>query len=192
MTHPASPVRYGYTLLEMLITLSISAILLSLAVPAFAGVIRQLQSDTMINTLAGHFQLARSTAITQRHPVVFCARASDIACGSDWSRGALVFADPNNNRKLDGDERLLAFMPATPEGSKLSIKAALNKSYLRFMNNGMLENTAGSLVYCPAAGNDRHARNLIFTTNGKIRFGEDKNRDGIRENADGQPLSCNY
>jgi type IV fimbrial biogenesis protein FimT len=199
MTHRTAPSYFslrgvsllrGYTLLELLIVLSITTILASLAVPALAGVIRQIQSDTMINELASHFQLARSTAISQRQPVVFCARHSDIACGSDWSHGALVFADPNDNRLIDRDERLLAYMPATPEGSDLSIKAALNKSYLRFMSNGMLENTAGSLVYCPAAGEDRDARNLIFSRNGRIRFGDDKNRDGIRESADGKPLSC--
>ena len=151
---------------------------------------RRVQSETVINSVVNAYQLARSTAINQRKPVIFCAKADERTCGNDWTRGALVFADPNNNRVQDDDERLLADIAAPPTGSQLTMKAALGKQYLRFMDNGMLENTAGSMLYCPPHGTARDARNIIFTRNGRVRFGSDINHDGIPENAEGQPLDC--
>ena len=180
----------GYSLIELMIVLCITSILLSFALPGFASMLRTAQSDTAIYSVVNAYHLARSTAISQRKPVIFCAKADVRTCGSDWARGALVFVDPNNNRIQDDDERVLADIAAPPTGSHLIMKAALNKQYLRFMDNGMLENTAGSMVYCPPNGTARDARNIIFTCIGRLRFGGDVNHDGIRENAEGQPLDC--
>jgi type IV fimbrial biogenesis protein FimT len=182
--------HHGYTLLELLTTVCITSILLSIALPSFASMLRRVQGDTVIYSLASAYQLARSTAVSQRQPVVFCARANANTCGDDWTRGALVFADPNDNRIQDADEHIVADIAAPPSGSQLKMKAALNKQYLRFMGNGMLENTAGSMVYCPPDGTARDARNIIFTRNGRLRFGSDQNHDGILENAEGQPVGC--
>lgn len=180
----------GYTLIELIVVSSITVILASVAVPALSSAVRSIQGQTVINSLASAYQLARSGAITYRQPVVFCARLDDNNCGDDWRKGALVFVDPDDNRQRSAEERQLAIIPAPPAGSQLVMKAALNKQYLRFMSNGMLENTAGSLVYCPSTGKAREARNLIFTRNGRLRFGADQDHDGILENAEGQPLSC--
>lgn len=180
----------GYTLIESIITLSIVAILASLAIPSFASAMRSIQSQTVIQSVAAAYQLARSSAISSRQPVVFCATTNQQACGTDWTQGAMVFADPDNDRRRDEDEKLLAVLEPTEPGSQLVIRAALNKRYLRFMDNGMLENTAGSFIYCPPGGVARHARNLIFSRNGRLRSGTDQNRDGVLENAEGQPLGC--
>ncbi|MBK8289487.1 MAG: GspH/FimT family pseudopilin [Cellvibrionales bacterium] len=63
-------------------------------------------------------------------------------------RMALVFQDPNGNRVMENEEKLVTEIAQPPTGSQLKMRAALNKQYLRFMANGMLENTAGSITYC--------------------------------------------
>ena len=180
----------GYHLVEILFTLCVLSILLGMALPAFSNVLRNAQSQTVLYSLVNAYQLARSTAIHQRKSVVFCAKADTHTCGNDWMHGALAFVDTNDNRSHDADERFITELSPPPPGSQLVMKAALNKQYLRFMPNGMLENTAGSIVYCPPGANTGDARNLIFSRNGRLRFGYDNNRDGIPENAEGQPLSC--
>jgi type IV fimbrial biogenesis protein FimT len=188
---PTRAYQRAYTLIELLITLCIAVILTSLAAPSFASLMRSTQSATVINSLASGFQLARTSAITYSQPVVFCARQTDTACGTDWNNGSLVFTDKNNNNQLDIEERALANIPATPTGSKIKISTFGNRKYLRFNAMGFLENyTAGNIVFCPPGGTARDARNLIFTRMGRLRFGTDINSDGIRENAEGQPLSC--
>lgn len=180
----------GFTLLELIMSLALIVILAGLVVPGFAGLVRRTQTEIFLYELVNAFQLARSAAISQRSPVVFCANENDSACGPDWSDGAFVFTDANKNRKVDGDDRVFAHVAPPPVGSRVIMKAALGKTYLQVMPTGLLENTAGSLVICPPGANPREARNVIFNRTGRMRFGEDRNRDGIRENAEGQPLSC--
>lgn len=188
-TNTVAPQR-GYTLLELLTALTIMLILTTLALPSFSSMVRRTQGEALMYSLLSAAQLARSSAITRREPVVFCASADQHTCGDNWAQGAIVFADTNNSRTVDRDETILSTLPPTPEGSRLTMRASLNKQYLRYMSNGMLENTAGSWVYCPANGEARDARNLIFNRVGRLRFGYDKNRDGIPENAEGQPVRC--
>lgn len=180
----------GYTLLELLFTLTVLLILSTLALPSFSSMLRRTQGETLMYSLISAAQLARSSAVMRSESVVFCASSNQLSCGNDWTKGAMVFADPNNNRQLDRNESLLSTLPATPKGSSLVMRAALNKQYLRYMSNGLLENTAGSFVYCPANAMERDARNLIFNRTGRLRFGYDQNRDGIPENAEGQPVRC--
>lgn len=183
----------GHTLPELVISLSLATILASLALPAFANLLRQQQGSSVIHTLANLYQLARTTAISSGKPVVFCARASESACGTDWRQGVLVFTDSNSNNQLDPlpAERALGTLEPLPAGSRLAISTFGNRRYLRFTARGTLEDfTAGNLVYCPPGGQARDARNLIFTRMGRLRFGTDRNHDGIRENAEGQPLGC--
>ena len=136
----------GYTLLELLTTLAILLILSTLALPSFSSIVRRSQSESLMYTLISTAQLARSSAVSRRESVVFCASADQLTCGNDWTKGAVVFADPNNNRRVDQHEPVLATLPSTPEGSQLVMRAALNKQHLRYMSNGMLENTAGSFI----------------------------------------------
>lgn len=185
-----APRQRGYTLLELLIALTILLILSTLALPSFSSIVKRTQAEIQMHALIDAAQLARSSAVSRRESVVFCATSNQQVCGDDWTQGAMVFVDPNNNRRIDPNEPVITTLPPTPEGSRLVMRAALNKQYLRYMSTGMLENTAGSWVYCPANATEREARNVIFNRTGRMRFGTDHNRDGIPENTEGQPVRC--
>ncbi len=181
----------GQTLIETLATLTISAVLASLAIPGFASLLREQRSQSVIHSLAGAYQLARTSAVEYAQPVIFCAKADERHCGNDWSQGTLVFTDPNKNRIADDDEKILADIAAPPTGSYIKWSASLNRQYLRFTPQGFSESyTAGNLIYCPPGATDRDARNIIFTRVGRLRFGADKNKDGILEDADNKNLQC--
>lgn len=188
-THTSAQ-QHGYTLLELLTALTVMLILITLALPSFSSMVRRTQGETLMFSLLDAAQLARSSAVAHRESVVFCASGDQQRCEDDWTKGAMVFTDPNNNRTVDRNEKILTTLPPTPEDSRLTLRAALNKQYLRYMSNGMLENTAGSFIYCPAHATERDARNLIFNRTGRMRLGYDHNRDGIPENAEGQPVRC--
>ncbi len=106
----------GYTLLELLFTLTVLLILSTLALPSFSSMLRRTQGETLMYSLISAAQLARSSAVMRSESVVFCASSNQLSCGNDWTQGAMVFADPNNNRQLDRNESLLSTLPATPKG----------------------------------------------------------------------------
>lgn len=111
----------GFTLIEMMITISIAAILLSLAVPSFSAMQRRSQINTQTNALVSGLALARSEASKRGQRVSMCARNGTLCTAStDWSNGWLAFLDLNGNGNLDAGEDLLQASPTTNQGVTLT------------------------------------------------------------------------
>ena len=94
----------GFTLIELMITMVIAAILLTQAVPSFRAMIANNRITSQVNELVTSINYARSEGAKLNSPMVLCRSANPNAatpsCGGtaqDWSTGWLVFADANNN-----------------------------------------------------------------------------------------------
>ncbi|MEW8043175.1 MAG: prepilin-type N-terminal cleavage/methylation domain-containing protein [gamma proteobacterium symbiont of Phacoides pectinatus] len=106
----ASPgVQRGVTLIELISTLAIAAILLTLAVPGFSRWSEESRLVTEVNTLLTHLHLARSEAVKQRTPVVLCPDngQGDCAATIEWQAGYILFPDLDGDRRRGPDEPLL-------------------------------------------------------------------------------------
>lgn len=103
----------GFTLVELVIVVTVAAILLVIGVPALQDLVRNNRLVTEANNLVAHLSLARSEAIKQRFPVVVCSSAAPDAAvpacdgGTDWSAGWVVFLDENGSRTPDGEVDIL-------------------------------------------------------------------------------------
>lgn len=101
----------GFTILELMITLAVAAILLGLGIPAFSDIIRNNRLTAAANDLLRSTQLARSEALKRQVPVVVCASADSAAQPPSCSYGAytdwIVFVDANNNWSVDATETVL-------------------------------------------------------------------------------------
>lgn len=90
----------GFTLLELMVVVTVAGILLVIGVPALQTWVRDNRLVTETNNLVAHLNLARSEAIKRRKRVAICssrdAGAAVPACdgGTDWSTGWVVFQDP--------------------------------------------------------------------------------------------------
>ena len=81
----------AFTLIELMITLAILAILLAIAAPSFRDTIQNNRTQTISNDLTTALQFARSEAVKRGVRVDICRR-NENACAdaADWGNGWLV------------------------------------------------------------------------------------------------------
>ena len=90
--------QQGVTLVEIMVTISVLAIILAVAGPGFQQYIASSRSNALSNDLLTASQLARSEAIKRSENVRLCRRnAAGTACdnNTDWSAGWLVISASN-------------------------------------------------------------------------------------------------
>ena len=115
----ASPMRRskGFTLIELMVVVSILAVLLGLAAPSMVRFVQQWRVSNTLNSLTGSLRLARTEAIARAKTVVICSVPSSnpTKCKTsgedDYSTGWIVFVNNDGDTGLTfssgGDEFLL-------------------------------------------------------------------------------------
>ena len=109
---PGSPSlgrQRGFTILELMQTVAVIAILAGLAVPSFLETIRANRIVTDNNELIATLVYARSEAIKRGQRVTVCPSADQATCagGGGWEQGWIVFVDPNGVGTVDPGEPVL-------------------------------------------------------------------------------------
>ena len=83
----------GFTLLELMFTLTVAGILLGFGVPSFVDMLRNNRAAGNINELSTAFSIARSEAIRRGANVTVCRSSDGATCGADWADGWIMIVD---------------------------------------------------------------------------------------------------
>lgn len=139
----------GFTLIEAMVTVSIAALLLTLGLPAFADALERQRLATTLHLLTADMAIARSSSIMRREQVVICPGRADSGCSGDrdWSRGWLVFRDPDGNRQPDAAGDILRATDA-PAGGADRLRLTSTRPWLRYQANGMAAHSNLSVNAC--------------------------------------------
>ena len=87
----------GFTLLELLMTIAIAAIVATLGIPSFQYVTNSNRVAGEVNGLLGDLQFARAEAIKEGQPVTVCLSKGGVTCdttGNAWNSGWIVYSNP--------------------------------------------------------------------------------------------------
>ena len=187
----------GFTIFELMITVAVLGIALSLGVPSLQQFIMDNRLVSQLNQLSGALALARSEAVKQNVPVVVCVSSDGKACdttGVNWDRGWIVFVDRNANMTIDGAgdgcaqgataDCVLAVQSAFPGGVTTLVPAAGVVKLIGYDGTGAArcdKDADGTFEDCASATSyftlcDRrgaaHARALAVSRTGRSTIAE--------------------
>ena len=157
----------GFTVLELMITVSVACILLLTALPSLTQFSRLQKMKASIGQLQNDLLMGRSEAVARNASTVACpgSPASGCSGGSDWSDGWIVFADDN------GDQQHQAGEPLIRHGQpyeNINILGSKGRREVRFFPNGSAPGSNGSITFC-GTGGPMEARKLVISNPGRIR-----------------------
>lgn len=190
----------GFTLIELLVAVAVLGILLGAAMPTFQSVVKDSKQITTYNRIASVLRFARSEAIKQSSGITICPRSTDTACGTDWSKGLLVFKDALSNGSplvLDSADSILRVVSMNLNGLTVSASAVVSPSTspatqtsIRFEGRGQTNWANGTWLLCDAR-REGSARALIVNGAGVGRRAHPSNSsNGVVVDARGTAVEC--
>jgi type IV fimbrial biogenesis protein FimT len=160
----------GFTIIELMITLVVAAILLSVAAPSFRAIIQENRLTTDINTLAASLNLTRSEAITRGIPATLCKSNNTTSCvaTANWHDGWIVFDESNDAGTIgtiDAGETIIRVVNGLSVDTTLEFEVGNND--IVYNPTGFTDSAdAGKFKFC----DDRNIpRGLDVSASGRVR-----------------------
>ncbi|MGB5491966.1 MAG: GspH/FimT family pseudopilin [Woeseiaceae bacterium] len=162
MTRPST----GYSLYELLLTMTLIAALMTLGIPSFEAILARQRQQVEVNALFHAVHLARKESIMRRKVVSICPSQDGAQClpGRDWSAGWLMF----ENRDRDSPPRIDPGEPVLRR-HRVADNIVISANRRGFtLRSTFLRATNGTLVICDRANRIR-PKALVVSYTGRPR-----------------------
>jgi type IV fimbrial biogenesis protein FimT len=160
-------VAHGFTLIEQILVLALTAILTGLAIPAMHGLLRRNRTYTATQAVNGALRATRMLAIERQRRSVLCPSRDGRHCSGqgDWQAGWLVGVDADGDGQPDGTPIL-----AHPPLQGVHIRASRGRSRVYYHPNGSAPGSNLTLRICPAGDLPDKVSAVVVSNSGRIRL----------------------
>jgi type IV fimbrial biogenesis protein FimT len=157
----------GFTLIELMVTISVVAILASVAVPSFSNFIVDSRVRADMQNLVRSSATARAEAVSRAEDVLITATAED------WSQGWRVWVDRNSDGKVDKGETV-KLVPPLSEGASLVVKrSGTVLTEFSFNRQGFLSDPESiAMAYELEKEGCAHSRDINISASGQLSLAE--------------------
>ena len=168
----------GFTLIELMVTIGIVAVLAGLAAPSFRELLANNRLKSHISALQTSLMMARNEAINRKARVVVCKSADQASCttAGNWQQGWIVFIDSNDSASVDAGETVLQKVSAL-SGSFILQGGGNLGNYVSYTSTGAAREKAsdtaqfGLFNLCQTAGGN--ARQIEVFATGRLTYGKE-------------------
>ena len=160
----------GFTLVEAVVVLALSAVLLALATPSFLQLRERMAALAAFNELTLGLAQARMAAIQYGHPVTVCPSADGLSCRQDlvWDEGWLVFRDAA--RTGEPNPALGAMWVVRRVPGPVAIRGTVGRHRVRYQPTGLSGGNNVSLRFC-SRRSGLHLGSVVVNLAGRVRHG---------------------
>lgn len=164
----------GFTLLELLIVITLAALITAIGVPSFQSTVANQRRTAAVNELALAFNLARSEAIKRVRYVSICKSNDGATCGGggvEWEDGWITFANADNAtpNTVDAGDEIIRVHPALNDTLTLR-RTGVVDGFVSFRPSGTMGTSVGNLTGTLTLCDDRgaaSARGVILRPSGQ-------------------------
>ncbi|MBL8310082.1 MAG: GspH/FimT family pseudopilin [Burkholderiales bacterium] len=169
--------RAGFTLIELMVTVAVLAILAAIAIPSMSQLIVRSRMDATLHEFVSAINMARSEAVRRATRVTLCRATGPTTCGgagTTWASGWIVFVDDLATAGLiDAGEEIIKSRSAWVGMDSVITSASVSGS-ISYTSNGQLENAfnLGQIAFTPKGGAASDMRYVCINRTGRPRVDE--------------------
>lgn len=181
----------GFTLLELITSLTILSLLITIGMPTLADFTVKLKVDREISTLQRLIIFSKNSAINSNTFVTICPLNKVNECTTDWHLELSVFSDHNKNKKLEPLNQEVVLRIKEPIDSDDKLQYGKNRNALVYGPNGHLAIWGGNATfkYCPLNHEDKN-RGIVVSRAGRAYTTSATKNDGLDRNRSGTLITC--
>jgi type IV fimbrial biogenesis protein FimT len=159
----------GFTLLELMVTLSIVVVFSMIALPSMSEFIKNEKLTTQINGLVASLQRARSEAIMRHVPITVCSSDNGTGCTNDaWNEGWILFVDVNGDGAVDAEDEILQIRSRLEGNTTLS--SSSGATTITYDSRGFTPNVATTFSLCDDRGSS-YGKAISISNTGRVSTG---------------------
>lgn len=183
--------QYGFTLLELLTSITILMLLVTIGIPSMANFTVKMRVDREISTLHKMLVFTKNTAVNSNTFIAICPLNNSNICTTNWHLTISVFSDNNRNKKFEPLEGELILQVKEPININDKLQYGKNRRALIYGPTGHLVIWGGNATfkYCPKDDKDKN-RGLIVSRAGRVYKTSNYKKDNLDRNRSGKLIVC--
>lgn len=184
--------QQGMTLIELMITLAIFAILVTVAAPNFGPVLKKNRVETQLRELGTQMKFARSEAVSVQRTVTICHLDSGATpkCDANWGQGVTIFYDDDTDSELENaTDTIRVINKISPNVLSVIDAGGTAKNSMQFDSRGR-SSIRATVKICDRGGQAKHARALLLELTGMALLSKLNASTNLYKDINNADLGC--